>query len=54
MQLPNGAIAYAPWNTYDFLNPALGTRYAIFLFAILPPPPPPLTFAPSPFAPFPS
>jgi len=24
MQLPNGAIAYAPWNTYDFLNPALG------------------------------
>jgi len=24
MQLPNGAIAYAPWNTYDYLNPALG------------------------------
>jgi len=24
MQLPNGAIAYAPWNTYDFENPALG------------------------------
>eukprot|EP00026_Physarum_polycephalum_P006484 Phypoly_transcript_06528.p1 GENE.Phypoly_transcript_06528~~Phypoly_transcript_06528.p1 ORF type:complete len:523 (+),score=60.27 Phypoly_transcript_06528:137-1705(+) len=24
MQLPNGAIAYAPWNTYDFVNPALG------------------------------
>lgn len=24
MQLPNGAIAYAPWNTYDFSNPALG------------------------------
>jgi len=22
-QLSNGAIAYAPWNTYDFLNPAL-------------------------------
>jgi len=24
IQLPNGAIAYAPWNTYDFTNPALG------------------------------
>jgi hypothetical protein len=24
MQLPNGAIAYAPWNTYDYLNPAFG------------------------------
>jgi hypothetical protein len=24
-QLPNGAIEYAPWNTYDYLNPALGS-----------------------------
>lgn len=24
MQMPNGAIAYAPWNTYDSGNPALG------------------------------
>jgi len=23
-QMPNGAIAYSPWNTYDYENPALG------------------------------
>jgi len=24
VQMPNGAIAYSPWNTYDYDNPALG------------------------------